>query len=322
MDAFDAQHADERATLLALHALGSFAAAGRALQRHPSVLSRRLSALEARLGVRLVERSTRQLRFTDAGLRLVERLQQARQLLEEAEQEARQTAQELRGRLRLALPAAMGRRLLSPMIAAFALAHPEVVLEVEYGERFVDLVGERFDAALRIGELADSRLVALKLHDRALALCRAGLPGPPRHAGRAGGPAAAQLPGLHRPGQLPAVAAGAGRAGRIDAGGAGARQPDQQRQRGPAECRAGRRRHPGRRRLAAGPRPGRRPAAARAAGLAAAGRWRHLPGAALGPVHLGGPGRLPRLGPALVPDPGALVRPGRVSIPVSLTDLP
>jgi DNA-binding transcriptional LysR family regulator len=160
MDAFDAQHADERATLLALHALGSFAAAGRALQRHPSVLSRRLSALEARLGVRLVERSTRQLRFTDAGLRLVERLQQARQLLEEAEQEARQTAQELRGRLRLALPAAMGRRLLSPMIAAFALAHPEVVLEVEYGERFVDLVGERFDAALRIGELADSRLVA------------------------------------------------------------------------------------------------------------------------------------------------------------------
>jgi DNA-binding transcriptional LysR family regulator len=58
------------------------------------VLSRRLSALEARLGVRLVERSTRQLRFTDAGLRLVERLQQARQLLEEAEQEARQTAQE------------------------------------------------------------------------------------------------------------------------------------------------------------------------------------------------------------------------------------
>mgnify|MGYP003703398955 CR=1 FL=1 len=167
MDAFDSQHADERATLLALHALGSFAAAGRALQRHPSVLSRRLSALEARLGVRLVERSTRQLRFTDAGLRLVERLQQARQLLDEAEQEARQTAQQVRGRLRLALPAAMGRRLLSPMIAAFALAHPEVVLEVEYGERFVDLVGERFDAALRIGELADSRLVAIKLHDHA-----------------------------------------------------------------------------------------------------------------------------------------------------------
>ena len=167
MDVFDPQHADEQATLLALHALGSFAAAGRALQRHPSVLSRRLSALEARLGVRLVERSTRQLRFTDAGQRLVERLQQARQLLEEAEQEARQTAREVRGRLRLALPAAMGRRLLSPMIAAFALAHPEVTLEVEYGERFVDLVGERFDAALRIGELADSRLVAIKLHDHA-----------------------------------------------------------------------------------------------------------------------------------------------------------
>jgi hypothetical protein len=116
------------------------------------------------------------------------------------------------------------------------------------------------------------------------------------------------------------VAAGAGGAGGADAGGAGARQPDQQRQRGPAERRAGRRRHPGGGRLAAGPRPGRRPAAARAAGLAAAGRWRHLPGAALGPVHLGGPGRLPRLGPALVPDPGALA--ARPPTPASATDLP
>ena len=65
MDLFDSRQADELATLLALAKHGSFADAGRRLQRHPSVLSKRLSALELRLGIRLVERTTRQLRFTD-----------------------------------------------------------------------------------------------------------------------------------------------------------------------------------------------------------------------------------------------------------------
>lgn len=173
MDLLDSQHADELATLLALHAEGSFAAAGRVLKKHPSVLSKRLGALESRLGVRLVERTTRQLRFTDDGVRLVEKVRHATLLIAEAEKEAAQGALEVRGRLRLSMPAAMGRRWLSPMVAGFALAHPQVAVEVEYAERFVDIVAERFDAAIRIGELADSRLVATRLCEHRRILCAA-----------------------------------------------------------------------------------------------------------------------------------------------------
>ncbi|MCP1478366.1 DNA-binding transcriptional LysR family regulator [Pseudomonas chlororaphis] len=171
MDPFDSRQADELATLMALFEHGSFAAAGRALQRHPSVLSKRLAALENRLGIRLVQRTTRQLRFTDEGARLVERLRQAAGLISEAEHEASQGAAQIRGRLRLALPAAMGRRWLSPILAEFALAHPGVTLETEYSDRFVDIVGEGFDAAIRIGELADSQLVARKLCAHRRILC-------------------------------------------------------------------------------------------------------------------------------------------------------
>lgn len=171
MDAFDSRRADELATLLALHEQGSFAAAGRQLERHPTVLSKRLSALEARLGIRLVERSTRQLRFTDEGERLVTKVREASRLIAEAEQEATEGAVTVRGRLRLALPAAMGRRWLSGILADFVLAYPQVTLEAEYADRFVDLIGEGFDAAIRIGELADNRLVARKLCDHVRILC-------------------------------------------------------------------------------------------------------------------------------------------------------
>lgn len=173
MDLLDSQHADELATLLALHAGGSFAAAGRVMNKHPSVLSKRLGALEARLGVRLVERTTRQLRFTDDGVRLVEKVRHATLLIAEAEKEAAEGALEVRGRLRLSMPAAMGRRWLSPMVAGFALAHPQVAVEVEYAERFVDIVAEHFDAAIRIGELQDSRLVATRLCEHRRILCAA-----------------------------------------------------------------------------------------------------------------------------------------------------
>ncbi|WP_336335306.1 LysR family transcriptional regulator [Pseudomonas putida] len=184
MDAFDSRRADELATLLALHERGSFAAAGRQLERHPTVLSKRLSALEARLGIRLVERSTRQLRFTDEGERLVAKVREASRLIAEAEQEATEGAATVRGRLRLALPAAMGRRWLSGMLADFVLAYPQVTLEAEYADRFVDLIGEGFDAAIRIGELADNRLVARKLCDHVRILCAS-----PDYLARHGAPA-------------------------------------------------------------------------------------------------------------------------------------
>lgn len=169
----DSQHADEMAALLALESQGSFVAAARMLQRHATVLSKRITAMETRLGVRLIERSTRHVRLTDAGQRLVSRLRQASELIAEAEQEASMGAAEVRGRLRLAVPGAMGRRWLAPRLPAFVLAHPGIELEVEYSERFVDILADGFDAAIRIGELEDSRLVAQRLGDYRRILCAA-----------------------------------------------------------------------------------------------------------------------------------------------------
>lgn len=168
---FDSRHADELSTLLALESEGSFVAAARLLERHPTILSKRLAALEARLGVRLIERSTRQLSLTDAGRRLVKRLRLAADLIGEAEQEAAMGAAEVRGSLRLAVPGAMGRLWLAPRLADFMAKYPSLRLEVEFSERFVDVIGEGFDAAIRIGDLADSRLVAQRMATHKRILC-------------------------------------------------------------------------------------------------------------------------------------------------------
>ena len=111
LDVLNNQHSDEIAAFLAVASQGSFVGAGRLLQRHPTVVSKRLAAMEKRLGVRLVERSTRQVRITETGARLEQRLRSAIELINEAQQQASEGASEIRGTLRLALPAAMGRRL-------------------------------------------------------------------------------------------------------------------------------------------------------------------------------------------------------------------
>ncbi|WP_137009970.1 LysR family transcriptional regulator [Aquitalea aquatilis] len=170
-DISDTQHSDEIAALLAVAAEGSFVAAGRLLQRHPTVISRRVAAMEARLGIRLVQRTTRQVRLTDAGILLTQKLRTAIKLITEAEQEAQAGAAEVRGTLRLALPAAMGRQWLAPMLPDFLAAYPQVSIVADYSERFVDLIAEGFDLAIRMGELQDSRLLAKKLGDHRRILC-------------------------------------------------------------------------------------------------------------------------------------------------------
>lgn len=166
----DGTRSDELAALLAVARVGSFVAAGSALRRHPTIVSKRIAALERRLGVRLLERTTRNVRLTEAGARLVERVQNAADTIFEAEQEAAAGAAELRGQLRLAFPAAMGRQWLAPLIPDFARRYPGLDIEVDYAERHVDLVGEGFDAALRLGTLGDSRLVARTLGSHRIVL--------------------------------------------------------------------------------------------------------------------------------------------------------
>ncbi|PRG77673.1 LysR family transcriptional regulator [Burkholderia multivorans] len=166
----DQGRADELAALLAVARGGSFVAAAAALGRHPTVISRRIGTLEQRLGVRLIERTTRRVRLTETGERLAERLQIAADAIFEAEQEAAAGGVELKGRLRLAFPAAMGRQWLAPALPDFARQYPGLEIEVDYAERYVDLVGEGFDAALRVGILSDNRLVARKLGEHRIVL--------------------------------------------------------------------------------------------------------------------------------------------------------
>lgn len=179
----DSRHIDEMTALLAVAATQSFVAAGKAVERHPTIISKRIASLEVRLGVRLVERTTRQVQLTDAGKRLADQFRTAIELIDEAQQEATETAADLRGCLKLALPATMGRLWLAPQLPGFMEKHPKLELEVDYSDAVVDLVEGGFDAAIRIGHLADSRFVARKLadHQRILAaspayLARHGMP--------------------------------------------------------------------------------------------------------------------------------------------------
>lgn len=152
---------------------GGFTAAGQALGRDGSILSRRVTALEKRLGVRLMERTTRKLALTEAGESFHQRMLVALHALQEIEQDTAATAIGVRGTLRIALPATFGRMWIAPILPAFLAAYPELIVETAFEDRYVDLVAESFDVAVRIGTLADSRLVARKLAPSQRMLCAA-----------------------------------------------------------------------------------------------------------------------------------------------------
>lgn len=171
MTEFDASRMDELSALAAVAKAGSFIAAGQMLERHASIVSKRIAALERRLGVRLIERTTRQLRLTDAGRQLAEKLGAAADLILDAERQASLGAVVLRGNLRVALPAAMGRLWLAPLLPSFMQRYPELHVEVNYSESYVDLVAEGYDVALRVGTLKDSRLLAQRLGQHQRILC-------------------------------------------------------------------------------------------------------------------------------------------------------
>lgn len=163
---------NELAAFVALADTGSFAAAGRRLGRDPTAVSRRLSAMEARLGVRLAERSTRKVALTEAGRTYLERIRPLLHDLQAAGREAVAFADgEARGHLRITVPGSFGRLWLNPLIVAFLRDHPRVTIEADTSNRFVDLIGERFDLAIRLGELPDSRLVARKVAERRRLIC-------------------------------------------------------------------------------------------------------------------------------------------------------
>jgi DNA-binding transcriptional LysR family regulator len=154
---------DELSVFLAIAEAGSLAGAARHTRRSPPAVTRILGELEARLGVRLAERTTRRLALTDAGKRLAEH---ARRLTGEFEDAMRDVAGEAaapRGRLRISAPLSFGRMHVMPAVTAFLDAQPHVTAELSLEDRAVDLIEEGIDVALRIAELRESSLVARRI---------------------------------------------------------------------------------------------------------------------------------------------------------------
>lgn len=142
---------------------GSFAAAAAAHGVTPSGVSRAVSRIEHKLGVRLLQRTTRQLSLTDAGRGFCARAMQILEDMEEAEAEASAGRTMPQGVLRLSLPVVFGRLHVTPLIGPLLAAHPAMSVELQLTDRYVDLVEENIDLAIRIGALEDSRLVVRRL---------------------------------------------------------------------------------------------------------------------------------------------------------------
>lgn len=151
------------ATLVQVAQRGSLSAAARFEGIAPAMVSRRLDALEARLGVKLLRRTTRRLTLTPEGATFVADCQRILREIEEAEAGVAARSAEATGRLRLTGPAGFGRKYVAPLIAEFIRAHPRVAISLDLSDRLVDLIAEGYDCAIRFGELADSSLVRVRL---------------------------------------------------------------------------------------------------------------------------------------------------------------
>jgi len=143
--------------------LASFSRAAERLNIAKSVVSRQISALEAELGARLFHRTTRSLTLTEVGRSYLERTRQILADLEEANQAVSQLQSSPRGKLRINAPMSFGFLHLAQALPDFMKAYPEVSVDLAMNDRFVDLVDEGYDLAVRIGALDDSSLIARKL---------------------------------------------------------------------------------------------------------------------------------------------------------------
>lgn len=150
---------------------GSFSAAARDLGVSTAVVSRRIAALEARLGIRLLHRTTRRVALTDEGANYHESVVRILQEVEEAESAASAGRLEPRGVLKVAMPASFGHRHIAPLIPKFARRYPQIELALQLSDRPVAIVEEGFDLGIRITELADSSLAARKLAPNRRVVC-------------------------------------------------------------------------------------------------------------------------------------------------------
>jgi DNA-binding transcriptional LysR family regulator len=142
---------------------GSLSAAGRELDLSPAVVSKRLRRLEDKLGTRLLQRTTRQIALTEAGQGFFERIVPILAGLDEAEAFVTRRSTMARGTLKITAPTSFGRLHIAPYLRQFMADNPDLNVNLMLTDKVVDIVGDGFDLAIRIGELADSSLVAKRL---------------------------------------------------------------------------------------------------------------------------------------------------------------
>ncbi|WP_380871695.1 LysR family transcriptional regulator [Sphingomonas sp. DBB INV C78] len=150
---------------------GSLSAAGRAMLISPAMVSKRLARLEARLGVRLIHRTTRRLALTDAGERFHADVIAILQSIREAEDRITGVQREAAGPLRVSAPTSFGRLHVAPRLGAFLAEYPRIELELNLSDSYVDLLSERVDLAIRITAHVPATLEAHRLATNRRVLC-------------------------------------------------------------------------------------------------------------------------------------------------------
>jgi DNA-binding transcriptional LysR family regulator len=153
---------DDLRTFVDVADAGGVSAAARRLGISKSIVSRRLFRLEAELGIQLLARTTRGAALTEAGVTFREHAARVRAEIDAA-LESILPAGDLRGRLRIAAPLSLGPTHLAPVFAELARRHPLLHVQASYSDRFVDIIGEGFDCAIRVGYLTDSNLIARRV---------------------------------------------------------------------------------------------------------------------------------------------------------------
>jgi DNA-binding transcriptional LysR family regulator len=178
-------------TLVAVAAKGSLTAAARAEGVAPAVIGRRIDALEERLGVKLLLRTTRRISLTHEGSAFLEDCQRLLADLANAEASVSAGGVKASGHLRITAPAGFGRRHVAPLVPKFLAQHPDVSVSLNLSDRVVDIVNEGYDCAIRVGDLGDSSLISVRLADnRRLCVAapaylqRAGVPKTPAELSR------------------------------------------------------------------------------------------------------------------------------------------
>ena len=152
-------------SFVAVATLGSLSAAARQEGIAPAMMGRRINALEARLGIKLLVRSTRRMSLTSEGSVFLEEAQRILRDLNDVESRISQGSVRPSGHLRVSATAGFGRSNNEPLLPGFIETYPEVSISLDLSDRLVDLIEEGYDCAVRIGELEDSRLVGLRLAD-------------------------------------------------------------------------------------------------------------------------------------------------------------